>query len=78
MTINVSEPIENEGIHNTPDGADHHPEFVTCPECSMIAALQYRDRVKSTDGPIDHVKMFCVNRHWFFMPINMLNEHPQS
>lgn len=76
MTIHISAPRDNEKIHYTADGTDQHRDIVACPECSMTAALQWDGRLKSTDGPVDHVRIICVNRHWFLMPADTLNEHP--
>jgi hypothetical protein len=78
MTINISASIDNEKIYNTANGADQHLEFVACPECSMTAAVQHWGRVESTDGPIGHVKVTCVNQHWFLMSADRLNERPQN
>jgi hypothetical protein len=75
MTIDMSASLDNEKFHNTADGAEGHLDLVACPECTMIAAVQHWDQVKSTDGPIDHVKMICVNRHWFLMPADRLPQN---
>jgi hypothetical protein len=69
MTIHISSPIDNEEI---PHAADQHLDLRACPQCSMTAAVQRSDRVESTDGPIDHVRITCVNRHWFLMPADRL------
>ncbi|MBV8539406.1 MAG: hypothetical protein JO364_15620 [Pseudonocardiales bacterium] len=76
MTIHNPAPIDNEKIRNTEDGAERHFDIVACPECSMTATMQQGNRVESTDGPIDHVRVTCANRHWFLMPADTLNERP--
>jgi hypothetical protein len=76
MTIHIPVSIDNEKIPNTTDFADQHLDVVACPECSMTAASQWSDQVESTDGPVDHVRITCVNRHWFLMPADTLNERP--
>ena len=76
MTINISASLDNEKFHNIADDADRHLDLVACPECTMTAAVQHWNQVKSTDGPIDLVKVTCVNRHWFLMPADRLNELP--
>ncbi|MGH4006727.1 MAG: hypothetical protein ACRDTH_00910 [Pseudonocardiaceae bacterium] len=78
MAIHIPAPIDNEKSHDTADSADHHLDIVTCPECSMIATLQRGDQLESTDGLVDHVRITCVNRHWFLMPADTLNERPQN
>ncbi len=78
MTIHISAPIDNENTHNTADSADQHLDIVACPECSMTAVLQWIGRLESTDGPVDHVRITCVDRHWFLMPADTLNKRPQN
>ena len=47
-------------------------DLTTCPECGNAAEIQWRDVVESTDGPIEHAKIVCVDRHWFLMPVASL------
>ena len=42
-------------------------EFVTCPQCGALAEVLERHVLGSTDGPMEHLKIRCVQRHWFFM-----------
>ena len=37
-------------------------------ECGEIAEIVWRAVLESTDGPIEHAYVRCVNRHWFLMP----------
>ena len=41
---------------------------VACPDCGQPAWVEWRDEVNSTSGPVVHVKVRCVDRHWFLMP----------
>jgi hypothetical protein len=43
-------------------------EFTTCPECRSIARVLDRFVLESTDGPVEHVRTQCVERHWFVLP----------
>ena len=43
-------------------------EFTTCPECRSIARVLDRFVLESTDGPVEHVRTQCVDRHWFVLP----------
>lgn len=43
-------------------------ELTSCPECGDVAEVTWRCLVDSTDGPIEHVKILCVRRHWFLQP----------
>jgi len=47
-------------------------DFTTCPDCHAPAEVQRRCVVGSTSGPLEHVKLMCVRRHWFFMPVFLL------
>jgi hypothetical protein len=49
-------------------------QFTTCPEASCGALAEIIDRwvFASTDGPIEHVKVQCLHRHWFLMPAGSL------
>ena len=76
MNMHISAPLDNEKIHGTTDGADHAFDFVACPECSMTASSRWDSRLESTDGPVDHVRVTCVNWHWFLMPADMLTQSP--
>jgi hypothetical protein len=40
-----------------------------CPECGALAEVLWRDVLASTDGPVEHAKIGCVNRHWFLLPL---------
>ena len=43
-------------------------ELTACPECSAPAEVTEVVLLDSTDGPIEHARVRCVRRHWFFMP----------
>ena len=43
-------------------------DLVVCPECAAPAEVVDRFAFPSTDGPIEHVKVMCVMRHWFLLP----------
>jgi hypothetical protein len=40
------------------------PDIVSCPECGVPAEITERFWLDSTDGPLEHLKTGCVNRHW--------------
>jgi len=54
-------------------------DTTTCPECGAPAEVTQRSALESTDGPMEHVKIQCVRRHWFLMPTFLLAEynHPR-
>ena len=48
-----------------------------CPECGTLAEVVWRDVIDSTDSPVEHAKIGCINRHWFLLPLSKL-ERPTS
>ena len=54
------EPIE--------DGSPAELETVQCPECGAPAELVSEGWSESTHGPVEHVRVWCIRRHFFFMP----------
>ncbi len=51
-------------------------DTTTCPECGSLAEVQCRTVFESTDGPIEHARISCVRRHWFFLPVAYLVPPP--
>jgi len=52
-------------------------DMTNCPECGEIAEVEWRAVLESTDGPIEHVRIKCVQRHWFLMPVASLTRFRQ-
>lgn len=48
------------------------PQTVACPQCGAPAVIEARASLASTAGPLDHVKVRCLDRHWFLMPEELL------
>ena len=45
---------------------DHRDlELVGCPECAAPAEIVDRFELAGTDGPVAHIKILCLHRHWF-------------
>lgn len=44
----------------------------TCPECGAPAEVLDRWVLESTGGPVEHLKVTCVLRHWFLLPTSRL------
>lgn len=38
---------------------------VACPECGNAATVIDRFSLYSTDGPVEHVRIECIDRHHF-------------
>ena len=47
-------------------------DLTDCPECAAPAEIEWRAVLESTDGPIEHAKVLCVNQHWFLLPVASL------
>ena len=49
-------------------------DLTVCPEptCSSPAQIFDRSALESTDGPIEHVRTRCLNRHVFLLPVERL------
>lgn len=43
-----------------------------CPECGETAEVLDRHVLESTDGPVEHLRIRCLRRHWFLLPASML------
>ena len=44
-------------------------EWTRCPQCGLVAEVVDRDVWPSTDGPVEHVHVRCVDRHRFVLPV---------
>ncbi len=41
--------------------------LITCPECGAPAEVVSAGDADSTDGPVELVRVWCVERHWFML-----------
>ena len=71
-------PPGNNDLHITADVTAPCLEFLSCPDCSMIATPQWATCLESTEGPITHVRVTCVQQHWFLMPADTFTEVKES
>ena len=51
--------------------------LVACPECELPAEITERFWLDSTDGPVLHVCVTCVDGHYFRMPAERLSADVQ-
>ena len=54
-------------------------DLTVCPESSCTSAAEIVDRsaLESTDGPVEHVRIRCLNLHHFLLPVDMVTSpHP--
>jgi hypothetical protein len=40
------------------------PDTIPCPQCGASARITERFWLASTAGPVEHLKIGCVNNHW--------------
>lgn len=52
-------------------------QWTRCPQCGAIAEVVDRDVWPSTDGPVEHAHVRCVERHRFVLPVASLARHHQ-
>lgn len=49
-----------------------------CPACGLPAEIVDRFLLDGAPHPVEHVKLVCVNRHWFTLPIAASVTSPRS
>jgi hypothetical protein len=50
-------------------------QWTSCPQCGLVAEVVDRDVWPSTDGPVEHLHVRCVDRHRFVLPASSLELH---
>lgn len=56
-------------------------EIVACPDCGRPAFVEWRTHIESTNGAVEHLKILCLDRHWFFLPVSSVvrpEAHPAA
>jgi hypothetical protein len=46
--------------------------LLECPACGLPAEITDRFVLGGAPGPVEHVKIGCVTRHWFTLPVDQL------
>jgi hypothetical protein len=59
-------------VDDMTDDHKNHLDLVVCPECAAPAEVVDRFALPSTHGPVEHVKLQCLGRHWFLLPASSL------
>jgi len=54
------------------EGMGEIMETTTCPECEAPAEIRGRSVWESTGGPIEHIRVECIQRHWFLISVDTL------
>ncbi|MBY5162377.1 hypothetical protein [Salsipaludibacter albus] len=47
-------------------------QVTACPACGLPAEVWDRAVLASTDGPVEHARVRCLDRHVFLLPVAML------
>jgi hypothetical protein len=45
--------------------------LVECPTCGVPAEITDRFTLAGAPGPVEHVKVVCVRRHWYTLPVDV-------
>jgi hypothetical protein len=57
----------------TPENSAPVPErVVDCPTCGLPAEISDQFMLGGVPGPVEHVKVVCVRRHWHTLPLDTL------
>lgn len=46
--------------------------LVDCPTCGLPAEITERFTLDGAPEPVEHVKVACVRRHWYTLPVDMV------
>lgn len=46
--------------------------LLECPSCRLPAEIIDRFTLDGAPTPVEHIKLVCVNRHWYVLPV----DHP--
>lgn len=50
----------------------HHGALLECPTCGLPAEITDRFTLGGAPEPVEHVKLVCVCRHWYTLPVDQL------
>jgi hypothetical protein len=57
--------------HDHRDHANLAPgALVDCPTCGLPAEITDRFTLGGAPEPVEHVKVVCVRRHWYTLPVD--------
>jgi hypothetical protein len=55
-------------------GASPCPTPSPVPQCGAPARISERFWLESTDGPVEHLKIGCLSKHWFTPPAETIQQ----
>ena len=50
--------------------------LVDCPTCGLPAEIVNRFMLAGAPAPVEHVKVVCIRRHSYTLPVDMLAVNP--
>jgi hypothetical protein len=68
-TLNTTDP-QPAGVRAP--ATSREGDLVSCPECGAPAIVEWSSSVGTTDAPLEHLKIRCVQKHWFLLPAYMV------
>ena len=45
--------------------------LLKCPGCGLAAEISDRFTLDGAPEPVEHVKLVCVRRHWYTVPVDV-------
>ena len=65
---------------------NHEPNYtglapgalIDCPTCGLPAEITDRFTLGGAPGRVEHVKVVCVRRHWYTLPVDMVSVSPPA
>jgi hypothetical protein len=52
--------------------------LLECPACGLPAEIADRFTLNGAPAPVEHVKLVCVMRHWFTIPVDQIPVAPEA
>jgi hypothetical protein len=52
------------------------PDSIPCPQCGTPSRIIERFWLDSTDGPVEHLKIGCLSKHWFTPRAETVRQEP--
>ena len=49
-----------------------HVLLFDCPTCGFPAEITDRFTLNGAPAPVEHVKLVCMQRHWYTLPLDQL------
>ena len=57
--------------NHEPDSTELQTDaLVDCPTCGLPAEITDRFTLGGAPGPVDHVRIVCVRKHWYTLPVD--------